>query len=289
MEGFHNYTKALDEGIKVLDDLLSQGENDLTSPTAQQCPPATKTKKPISEDSVEGLEEDGEISNYTLLLAMQRLEKMHADSHVRLHRLESIVIENSASVKEMGKALEFQAQQLEDTSGQVVALQGKVSTLEKENTELREKYLQLENHSRRSNLRVSGIPECTGENVKTVVVDLLRQVSPTVADQLPLMVDIAHRLGPRSGEAGPPRRIIVRFGLRSLRDQILGDAKRSAILRERKIYISEDLSQQTKEARNVLWPLVCKARSENKRAGFRGPFAYIEGKKMSAADVLGPK
>lgn len=134
---------------------------------------------------------------------------------------------------------------------------------------------------------MSGIPECSGKNVKKVVIDLFCQVSPSIADQLPLMVDIAHRLGPRSGEAAPPRRIIVCFGLRYLQDPILDDAKKSVMLRERKIYILEDLTQQTKDARNVLWPLVHKARSENACACFRGPYAYIEGKRISAAAVLG--
>lgn len=94
------------------------------------------------------------------------------------------------------------------------------------------------------------------------------RVSPALADFLQKSMDIAHRLGPRSRKEGPPRRIIVRFSLRAYRDQVWADAKNCEHLR--RIKISEDLTQQVKDARAKLWPLVEEARKQNKRAGFSG-------------------
>ncbi|KAL1250897.1 hypothetical protein QQF64_018693 [Cirrhinus molitorella] len=45
------------------------------------------------------------------------------------------------------------------------------------------------------------------------------------------------------------------------------------------------LSQKEKDARSLLWPTVEKARREGKRAGFHGPFAVIEGKRLTIKDV----
>ncbi len=57
------------------------------------------------------------------------------------------------------------------------------------------------------------------------------------------------------------------------------------MLKQKKIRITEDLTQRTKEARNKLWPLVEKARKEGRRAGFKGPFAIVDGKKICADDI----
>lgn len=40
-----------------------------------------------------------------------------------------------------------------------------------------------------------------------------------------------------------------------------------------------------KDARTLLWPTVEKARRKGKGAGFHGPFAVIEGKRLTAKDV----
>ncbi|KAL1261521.1 hypothetical protein QQF64_006786 [Cirrhinus molitorella] len=61
------------------------------------------------------------------------------------------------------------------------------------------------------------------------------------------------------------------------------DARTAAVLKERKIRTFEDLTQSTKDTRNKLWPLVERARKEGKRAGSRGPFAYIDEKRSYSA------
>lgn len=57
-----------------------------------------------------------------------------------------------------------------------------------------------------------------------------------------------------------------------------------AILQQ-KTRILEDLTQETNDARNKLWPLVEQARKEGKKAGFQVSFAYINGKRLSVNDV----
>ncbi|KAL1247123.1 hypothetical protein QQF64_022499 [Cirrhinus molitorella] len=176
--------------------------------------------------------------------------------------------------------------QVEEVTSKVSSLETKVESLEKENRVLRNKCEEMDAYKRRWNLRVSGIPEQRGEDVRKILVDLFSKVSPEIGDQLIYTVDVAHRLGPRSEGAVSSRRIIVQFLSRNVRDQIWRDARTAAVLKERNIRISEDLTQSTKDARNKLWPLVERARKEGKRAGFRGPFAYIDGRRISADDQL---
>lgn len=129
-------------------------------------------------------------------------------------------------------------------------------------------------------MRVAGVPESNNENAKKIILDVFANVSPESASSLANSVDIVHRLGPKTA-ADRSRRIIVQFTSRTIRDKIWKDAKSSDYLRRNNYRILEDLSLNMKEERNKLWPLVKQAREEGKRAGFRGAFAYVEGKKIS--------
>jgi len=227
------------------------------------------------------------VSNSHLMEVLQRVENMQTETLNRMQTLEATVKDNTSSLNSVTEALEFMSNQVEEVSSKVNALHSRVETLEKENSVLRDKSEELDAYKRRWNLRVAGIPEQRGEDVRKILIDLFGKVSPEIADQFVYTLDVAHRLGPRSEGAHSSRRIIVQFLSRNVRDKIWRDARTAAILKERKIRIFEDLTQSTKDARNKLWPLVERARKEGKRAGFRGPFAYIDGKRISASDQKG--
>ncbi len=57
-------------------------------------------------------------------------------------------------------------------------------------------------------------------------------------------------------------------------DLVWADAKKSEVLKQKKMRITEDLTQRTKEAWNNLWPWWRKARKEGRRAGFQGSICY---------------
>ncbi|KAK7878341.1 hypothetical protein WMY93_031058 [Mugilogobius chulae] len=253
----HSYARAFDEQLDKMDKILSEvrGEDDKI-PTALA----------------------------TLLSVVQNVEKMQVETLNKLTSLESSVNKNTCNIKTLSESMDAMGKQMEEICSETTSVQAKVNLLEKENLALRNKCDQLDAYSRRLNLRVSGVPEHAAEDVKKIVIDLFGLISPSIAHQLPLTVDVAHRLGPRSGDARSSRRIIVRFLSRSHRDRVWRDARTAAVLKEKKITLSEDLTQETREARNQLWPLVEKARSEGKKAGFRGAFAFIEGKKFTAKD-----
>lgn len=219
-----------------------------------------------------------------MLAVMLRIEKMQEECLARMVHVETAVKANSASIKDVVDSLQSLAKHMDDVSEKMENIESRVSSLQKENATLRNKVEEMDSYKRRWNLRVAGLEESSGENVKKLVIDLFSAVSPDIADQLPLSVDIAHRLGPRSDKSKSSRRIIVQFISRFHRDKIWRDARTSTVLRQRKVRILEDLTQSTKEARNKLWPLVEQARKEGKKAGFRGALAVINGKRISVND-----
>ncbi len=278
----HSYARtALENQLEIMDELLnSEGPPAESSPEASSLkPPSKKPKTGINE------EDEEPVFNSRLLTAIERIEKLQEESLKRLRSVETTVKGNTDTLKSVIDSLEYSGRQVEDVTKKTDDLQIRVETLEKENTVLREKNNDLDAYKRRWNLRIAGIPERSGENIKKRVIDLFGQISPDTSDQLPLTVDIVHRLGPRSGEERSSRRIIVQFLSRSHRDKIWKDARTSRILKERNIKLMEDLTRETKDARNKLWPMVEAARKEGKRAGFRGASALIDGKKFTVKDM----
>lgn len=264
-----------------MDKLLNSEElsSEPSPETSNTRPPSKKSKTLIYEEDDEQVEQP--VLNSRLLSAMERIERMQEESLRHLRSLEITVKGNTDTLKSIIDSLEFSGKQVEDVTKKADNPQTRVEELEKENTALRQKCNDLDAYKRRWNLRVAGIPEQTGENVKKIVIDLFSQISPDIGEQLPLSVDIAHRLGPRSGEARSSRRIIVQFLSRSHRDKIWRDARTSDLLKDRNIKIMEDLTQEVKDARNKLCPLVEQARKDGRRAGFRGASALIDGKKVT--------
>ena len=145
-------------------------------------------------------------------------------------------------------------------------IEQKVESVEKDNIRLRTQivYIQAENsklnanvsnllerisqptstqHSRKSNIRVCGIPDDDQDETAKVTMnktcDILK-MKVTVSD-----IDIAHRLG-RITKAKKPKPIIVRCKGRTTKTEVM--EKRSTALDE-KIYIREDL---TRYNQNVL-------------------------------------
>lgn len=259
----HAYARnCLDDQLKVIDSLIEEE----AEPTSEHLPGAPtepkskrKKKKPVSDES--------EVCEMVSLSILERIEKRQVESLERLQSLEDAVKENTKTTKTVTDSLEALWGRVEDMAGQVNTLQAEAAALGKTNTELRDKYNDMDAYSRRWNLRVAGIPEKTGEDIKKIIIDLFGQISPDIANQLALTVDIVHRVGPRSGQERSSRRVIVRFLSRSHRDKIWRDARTAEFLKERRIKIMEDLTQEAKESRNQLWPQVEKARKEGKRAG----------------------
>lgn len=282
MDMEHAYARArMDEQLKVLDGLVGEGDESTPEelPGAPTGPKSKKKKKPASDEP--------EVSELVSVSILERIEKRQVESLKRLQSLEHAVKENTKTTKSVKDSLEALWGRVDDMAGQVNTLQSEAAALRKKNTELQDKFNNLDAYWRRWNLRVAGIPESPGEDIKKIIVDLFGQISPDIANQLALTVDIAHRAGPNrpTGQVSSSRRVIVRLLSRSHRDKIWRDARTSELLKERKIKIMEDLTQDTKDSRNQLWPQVERARREGKRAGFRGAHAYIEGRKVSAQEL----
>lgn len=88
---------------------------------------------------------------------------------------------------------------------------------------LQDKNEDLENRSRRSNLRFRGLPESM-EDVPGTILALLQELVPDVQPDR-LEMDRAHRALGRRSKEGPPRDIIVKFHFYATKEKILATAR----------------------------------------------------------------
>ncbi|KAL0153160.1 hypothetical protein M9458_051531 [Cirrhinus mrigala] len=223
-------------------------------------------------------------SNAAILEAIERLGKKQDMFMEKLLQIERSVASNSTLISELAIKVDSVTDKTERAVVKTDELGVQVAAVIAENKHLWEKVDDLDAYKRRWNLKISGVPEEAGENVKMVAMDIFSRISPGLRDGLQTSIDVAHRIGQRDPDAFP-RRIIVQFLSRTHRDRIWLDSKNSEVLRQKGIKITEDLTQRTREARNKLWPLVSQARREGKRAGFKGSFAIIDGKKITADNM----
>jgi hypothetical protein len=117
------------------------------------------------------------------------------------------------------------------------------------------------------------------ENIREDVIQLLVKITPELSSNMCDAVDVVHRVGKK--EANRPREVIVLFARRGVRDEIWKRTKDSVVCRDAGIRFAEDLTREDRLARHALWPKIEQARKEGKTAGFRGPFGFINGKRIS--------
>lgn len=118
--------------------------------------------------------------------------------------------------------------------------------------------------------------ETPGESIREDVVQLLIKIAPEFSSSMSEAVDVVHRVGRK--EADRAREVIILFARRGMREEIWKRTKNSTVCKVAGIRFAEDLTKEDREAGRVIWPKIEQARKEGKAAGFRGPFAYINGK-----------
>ena len=153
---------------------------------------------------------------------------------------------------ELSKSLEFMQSQLDEELGSVkkdiTKLENNIKSLEKDllnPDDVSAKLVELEDRSRRNNLRIDGLRETPNETWKTCEEKVQEILKNNLGFATEVEIDRCHRVKPRnqSGQyQGPPCPIICRFNKFKDKQQILNNAKK---LRDTGIYIYEYFSKDT--------------------------------------------
>lgn len=173
-----------------------------------------------------------------------------------LHKAQA---ESASECTGMGKALS-------DTMDRVAALEQSHEVMTKEHKKMHEKCMDLENRSRRQNLRFVGVPEgVEAGNPIRFIKDLLLELFG--ADDLgdsSMIVDRAHRtLAPKPKPGERPRAIIARFHYYSDKEKILKLSRNKGRLyyKGSPVHIFPDVSPEVGKLRAAFNPVKAKLRA----------------------------
>ena len=140
----------------------------------------------------------------------------------------------------------------------------------------------LEQYSRKNNIRISGMPESGFETAEETIEVVVKKLNTTMRN-LDLRyedIDIAHRLGKKKKDIH--RQIIVKFNSRLKRDEIL---RQRRILKGTDIFIKEDITPLNQE---VLACMRKKQPDEVDQAWSKGGRLYYKHKSDTNTIILVP-
>ena len=189
-------------------------------------------------------------------------------------------------VSELKKSLEFTQADVEDKMAvineKVKALESRQDTTKQKIkeiglesvTEIKEKLAELEDRSRRNNLRVDGISEDWQESWDQTKQKVKNFIKNDLKMDKEVIIQRAHRVKSKNQDSAKPRTIV--FLLRDYEDKesMLKHAKN---LKGTNKYLNEDFCKDTIEVRKALWAQVKELRSANKRAFLQYRSVIVKG------------
>ena len=173
----------------------------------------------------------------------------------------------------LGSRIEAIESKMEETVAATSQNSGQIQTLQDQLEVALSRIDDLENRSRRSNIRIRGLPE-TILNVPEAVQDLIKYLIPSVAPQH-LELDRAHRaLGPPRKD-GSPRDIIAKPHHYSIKEEVMRQARsnQNIMCQGHQVQLFADLSPSTIQRRRSLKPLLLALTQKAIRYKWSFPFA----------------
>lgn len=133
-----------------------------------------------------------------------------------------------------------------------VNLKSAVERLEKRNKYLEDKVIDAETRSRLNNLRAVGLPEGSeGHDMCAFLENWLPEALDLTHMRAPLVLERAHRVGPKRDNDAPPRPVIMRFLNYKQKDMVFKAAKvkKDVLYKNRRVRLYIDMATEVHRQR----------------------------------------
>ena len=229
-------------------------------------------------------------------LVTDGLAELHADLDKLRYELKANISEVKSSIQKLEDSIEFTQGEVDTLKEQVKEkskkhetdvelLHQKVAELELKLKEEVERNTNIEQYTRRENLRFNKIPESEDENCKAIIYDVISSLGVNTSE---IRFHAVHRVGKKAEDRCRP--IIARFVCREERDRVWlerGKIKQSTTYSD--AYITEDYARAIQEERKKLIKAMMKARDDHglKNAKVKGRFLYINKDRYDHENIPG--
>ena len=148
-----------------------------------------------------------------LFSAIQSLSTKQDATLSKVSIIERATEETSKKIDNLSETVNQLHKIESENKEKITFLENELKKMQSKNNELCENVAELQRYSRRWNLKIQGVKEVEGEDIREVVINILGKVAPCIKDRLRDVIDVVHRLGKRRSD-GPPRNIILRLTMR---------------------------------------------------------------------------
>ena len=194
----------------------------------------------------------------------------YKDTKTSLSRLEASMTEIKQRMDTLDQRVTTAEQRVSNTEDKSVLHGRALAYLLKKEASLAAKCDQLENMSRRNNIRLFGIKEGLEMNDMSSFIQKFLSDNIHLEEELPVRVERAHRATvPKPKEStAPPRSIIVRFLDYSVKQTILQQAwsQGNIELEGKRVVFDHDYSQSLQRKRKAVWEVIKKLKEKNIKA-----------------------
>lgn len=203
-------------------------------------------------------------------LTLPDMERLLTSMEERIvAKLSAQLSANRAIIDQHHETIQQLETSLNETQERLDSLESTCAVLSKDNKELKVKLDDLENRSRRNNIRIIGLPEKIEGQQPTAFIDtLLREIFGSEAFPTSLIADRAHRIAMvrKNSADNRPRPFIVRIHHFQTKERILKLAREASCVsfRGSEIHIFPDFSAEVSKRRAAYVPV----KSQLKKAGF---------------------
>lgn len=287
-------TKKDKKSAPTIKEALEKASAKLTPGPASQKSHTSRNRSPAYSSPASGDEEDLE----------DGYDSQRSHKHPRTPRQQPATIEQFESmlnralketsrqitekltkeIRELGTRTSDLENRTDDLEAKVDQLFCEIENLREENKQLISRLEDAENHSRRSNLRIRGIPEHVVD-LQSTITALFQELAPDIPIER-LEIDRVHRSLTARKPNGPPRDIIVKLHYYRTKDKLsrAARAKEPLTFQGHSYQIFTDITQSTIAKRRAMKPLIPTLTHHKIRYRWGFPFALIftyEGKEYS--------
>ena len=227
--------------------------------------PSKKRNQPTDEQSAENCQDDCSQASQTeqhanaannAPLTLADMEKLLTSMEDRIiAKLADQLAADRATIARHDQTIQHMERALNDMETRLATLELTCTALSNENAALKLKTDDLENRSRRNNIRITGLPEkVEGSQPSAFTEIFLKETFGAEAFSSPLTIDRAHRVSNgRMKQDGPPRSLIARIHHYQTKERILKLAREAASLsfRGSEIHIYPDYSAEVSRRRSA--------------------------------------
>lgn len=163
-------------------------------------------------------------------VSLADIQKLLAGMEERIiTNLAAQISSNHAAIARHDQTIQAIETSMNDYQGRITTLESITSSLVKENEQLKLKVDDLENRSRRCNIRITGIPErAEGTQPTSFIESCLGEIFGADAFPRPITVDRAHRVAIQRRRDGAPRPFIACIHHFQMKQRIMQLAREKA-------------------------------------------------------------